>query len=78
MATELIQEKSTYIIVFTKKTSPMATTTEDFSFGFGHTKFSLVNIMSNLDDEINGDDFFEKVETYWMTKVKTLYLHIHI
>ena len=56
----------------------MATTTEDSSSGFGDKNFSLVNIMSNRDDEINGDDFFEEVETYWMTKVKTVYLHIHI
>ena len=56
----------------------MVTTTEDFSFGFGHTNFSPVNFMSNLDDEINGDDFFEEVETYWITKVKSVYLHIHI
>ena len=38
----------------------MATTTEDFSSDFGDTNFSLLNIISNLDDEINGDDFLRK------------------
>ena len=55
----------------------MATTAQDFSSSFEDTNFTLVHISSNIDDDINGEDFFQEVETYWMSKVKNLYFHIH-